>query len=343
MRKNIYLSLLVALPIAVVAQPTINNAYNYTAGATVKNIRCTDIGQGNAGANQTWDFTSLTPVGGSKDTTKYWYTAPTSAAPVTGANLVERNSDSFYVYIKKTAAQDEVLAIADSSANNYDLTIKYTNSILFFKRPLTFGMTFTDNFAEQYTVSGFTLKGSGTITVNVDGYGTLKLPNNQTYNNVLRVEIVQHQSDTSVFPPAVATMDVVRYLWFDANHISPLLRIDAVDITSDLVNSSTSAAEYLFSEHDPLSVANTPKQNLQLNSTFTGNNLNINGAFETGKNYTTEVYNLSGQKIFQNTFAGGKNKYAFDMNTSLPGSIYLVSVTEAGNPSVSAVIRVAKL
>ncbi len=342
MKNFLYTFLILIVPARLMAQPTINNAYNYSTGTTVKNIRCVDMGAGNAGANQTWDFTSLTPVGNGKDTARYWYMSPASNAPVSGANLVEKSSDSTYVYIKASAAQDEILAIADSSAGNYNLTVTYTNSVLFFKRPLTYGMNFTDNSAEQYSVSSFNLQGSGNISFKVDGYGTLKLPNNQTYNDVLRVEIKQHQSDTVQFPaPSVAVMDVTRYLWFDANHRSPLLRIDAVDITSDLFTNSKSFAEYLYEEHAS-AVADVQKQNMELTGSFSGNTLYLNGSFDTKKDYIVQVYNLNGQKVYQSTFTGVGQQHIFTANSPLPQGLYLVSVTENGNNYNNTTIKVPK-
>jgi hypothetical protein len=341
MKHKIYYLLLTVAPAVAIAQPTVPNALNYSVGATVKNIRCNDIGPGGAGANQTWDFSSLTPVGGGKDTAKYWYVAPGSNAPVSGANIVEKNSDSFYVYAKKSASQDEVLAIADSSAGGQNFTVKYTNSMLFFKRPLTFGMTFTDEFTEQYTVQTFTLKGRGKDTVTVDGWGTLKLPGGATYNNVLRVEIKQHQSDTVQFLNSVARLDAIRYLWFDDKHISPLLRIDAVEITSDAINNSTSYAEYLHFEHDPANVENMQHGKMEFSAAFNNNTIALAANFSSGKSYDLVVYNMSGQRVYANTFIANSTRQAFDLNSDTPSGVYLVTVAETGTSNTS-IVKVSK-
>jgi hypothetical protein len=74
--------------------------------------------------------------------------------------------------------------------NNNTLSFNFTNTAVAAKYPMAFGTSISDNFSGTFV---FSLNGtcSGTLTSNADGYGTIKLPNNLTLTNVLRVKSVQ--------------------------------------------------------------------------------------------------------------------------------------------------------
>jgi hypothetical protein len=58
--KKLYLLTLIALPLKMMAQPTITSMENYTTGITFKYMNCdSNVTPGASGAAQTWNFTSL--------------------------------------------------------------------------------------------------------------------------------------------------------------------------------------------------------------------------------------------------------------------------------------------
>ncbi|MFI5222431.1 MAG: hypothetical protein ACHQK8_08905, partial [Bacteroidia bacterium] len=77
MKKQFSILILAILPAFLCAQPTINNAENFTIGTVLTFQQCnsTGVSAGNSGASQTWDFTTLTSLG---TTSTEWMVAPSS-------------------------------------------------------------------------------------------------------------------------------------------------------------------------------------------------------------------------------------------------------------------------
>jgi hypothetical protein len=144
------------------------------------------------------------------------------------ANLVERYSDGRFVYVNKTATENYLLGFADTVN---DLIMSYPDPMLFIKRPITYMDTYTDTYTTSYTAAGFELKGKGTCTVTADGYGTLILPNG-TYNNVLRLRIVESQQDTIIQFGTTVNVTTTIHIWFDAAHTSALMKIDSTQAST---------------------------------------------------------------------------------------------------------------
>lgn len=62
MKKRFTLLMLAIIPRIIWAQPIITNAEDFTIGTVLKFQKCnpTSVSAGSAGANQTWDFSTLT-------------------------------------------------------------------------------------------------------------------------------------------------------------------------------------------------------------------------------------------------------------------------------------------
>lgn len=209
MKKQFTLLMLAIIPTIVWAQPTITNAEDFTIGTVLKFQKCnpTSVSAGNAGANQTWNFSTLTSL---PDTTTEWMVLPsstTNGSLFPTANQVEKYSDGRFVYVTKTANENYLVGFIDTTSS-YPAT-HYPNPMLFAKRPLNYGTIVTDTF----TITGSSAL--GIVTINPDAYGTLILPNG-THNNVLRVKI------TEVHP----WFNFIVYVWFDGINTSALLKID---------------------------------------------------------------------------------------------------------------------
>lgn len=254
MKKYIYIIVLLNLvPSITWGQLTIHKAEDFSVGTVLKFQQCDFIGvyPGAAGANKTWDFSTLTII---QDTTTEWMVTPASTPKgnlFPTANLVEKYSDGSFVYLRKTADSNFLVGFYDS-ANN--ITMHYPNDVLFALRPISYGNTITDNFSDNYVTGPFTLKGRGNTTIEADGYGTLILPNN-TYNNVLRVKITQIQYDTVIATSTPVTVANISYVWFDDAHTSGLLKIDSTRTPSY----SGKTVAYLISEYTSIAaVHNMP-------------------------------------------------------------------------------------
>lgn len=226
MKKRFTLLMLAIIPSIIWAQPIITNAEDFTIGTVLKFQKCnpTSVSAGSAGANQTWDFSTLTAL---PDTTTEWMLSPsstTNGSLFPTANQVEKYSDGRFVYVNKTATENYLVGFIDTTSI-YPAT-RYPNPMIFATRPLNYGTIVTDTF---------TMAGSsaiGIITINPDAYGTLILPNG-THNNVLRIKI------TEVHP----WFNFVVYVWFNGINTSALLKIDNQPNVEYLLSETTGIGE----------------------------------------------------------------------------------------------------
>lgn len=242
MKYKILFSLVLILPVLVNAQLKIKNAEDFKTGTVLRFEICdtTGITAGNGGENQTWDFSKLKLK---SDTNTEWIVLP-SATPYAGkfptATQVEKYSDGSYVYVEKEKDQSNLVGYASAY-----MVIAYPKPVLFAKRPISYKAKYSSNFTDNFTMSGMSFSGSGTATIEADGYGQLILPD-KTYKNVLRVKVTQLQTDTIKQYGSVSRMNTITYAWFDGKSTSALFKIS---YTKSMSYNSASV-EYLLSEEN---------------------------------------------------------------------------------------------
>ncbi|GAB4488958.1 MAG: hypothetical protein OHK0019_05900 [Saprospiraceae bacterium] len=166
----------------------------------------TGVTQGNAGANQNWNFSGLQPLVGIA-LVQYFYLAPSSTPPRFASKFPTANfairigpaSDTAVnVYSIKSANQWEFLGIKNDSIEQV-----YTNTDIQLKN-LSFNGSFTDNFANTTdNGTGFIFYGEGSRTITYDGYGTLKTPAG-TFFNAMRLKGISSQVDSADFGVGVS-------------------------------------------------------------------------------------------------------------------------------------------
>ena len=264
--KNLALFLFALISNLVWSQPTITNAEDFAIGTTLKFQKCDplNVSPGNAGPNQTWDYSNITTL---PDTSIEWMLSPsstTNGSLFPTANLVVKVSNGQFTYITKTENENNIVGFIDTSAS-FPPTY-YTNPMVIAKRPITYGTIITDTF---------TLSGSqdlGTVTIEPDAYGTLILPNG-TYSNVLRTKISQ------IHPWFSYTL----YAWFDGISNSAIMKMD------DLQN-----VEYLLSEEISVGISETnPKRDFNFYPNPSSNSF----LFETERPGELVVTNNLGQVV----------------------------------------------
>lgn len=290
----------------MIAQPVIGNAEDFTIGTVLEFQKCdtTGVTPGNAGANQTWDFSSLVPL---SDTLIQWIVPPSSVPNgdlFPDANLVEKDSEGRLVFVNKTDSESYGVGF-DDMTDTYPPLV-YSDPMLFMKRPITYGTTFTDTFVFQGS------PGTGIITVEADGYGTLILPNG-IYNNVLRVKF------TETHPYFTATI----YTWFDGTHTSALLKITNA-------SSEPPSVEYLLNESTPSAIDKGNSSNFHIK--VFPNPFTSSTHIELGKispNLSLVVENVFGQKVKQlEPFSGQTITLTRD---NLPSGLYFLRlITQEG-------------
>jgi hypothetical protein len=154
--------------------PSVGDTYIQVAVSTV-------ISPGPAGANQTWDFSSL-----SGTATPYGYVslaASQDQASFPNANLVEGVSGAEN-YFKKNATE---FSIEGQFVVNSVRSI-FTDSKEFYVLPITYNDVFNETFSGsiENIAQGQTFTADGTVQITADGHGTLILPYG-TVTDVLRI------------------------------------------------------------------------------------------------------------------------------------------------------------
>jgi len=202
------------------SQITLTSAISPVAGDVEKIIDCdtTGVSQGNAGANQTWNFTGLVR----QDSTLLTWVASGStpySAQFPTSNVASTIDNSNYSYI--TASSANILV------NGYGgpiLVVVNTDPQTFIQFPFQYNSSFTDNFSANYNAGGFNVIRTGTSTVTSDAWGTINLPFGSF--NALRVKYVISTKDSSNpgFPVVIIT-NITSYVWFGEGKKFPVCEI----------------------------------------------------------------------------------------------------------------------
>jgi hypothetical protein len=202
---------------SLLAQPTLDANNNVPAAGSEYPISIgTYLFPGPTGPNQVYGFWDLVGTGNRNIS----YVAPSAtptSAQVPGVDLLSTDGGTDTLFLGISSTGQEVLA---------ELTglglVKYTDPLLELKYPCTFGTTWSDDASASYTVSGFAVTRTGTISGIGDGYGTLELPA-VVIPNVLRVTVTRRLFDQS---PVVNVRrnSVVTYYFSEAVR-HPVLRL----------------------------------------------------------------------------------------------------------------------
>lgn len=250
------LSVFFTVPFLINAQSPINNYFSVPLSQYVDVTG--PIDHNPTGSNAVWDFGSLTSSVVNIDT----YAAPTATEVATypGTTQVFTITDDAMntsVAFFKVDGSD----ISLTGANNPELTIDYnTDNAFVGSYPLTFGSAINvDNIAGELQAQGQSSNYTGTITVDVDAYGSLafEVVGQGTYSgDVTRILTVQDISFTvgGIFP-GTATISNYNY-YKDADGALVFRSSDGIiSVPSLNINIPISSAEALVT--NTLSITNT--------------------------------------------------------------------------------------
>ncbi len=333
MKKLLFV--LLSLPTLASAQRSYNNLDNFSIGdkATYVDVNESGMQAGNAGANIIWDFSSASLL---PDTIRISIVSPASTTwgnIFSGADITERHSDGRYYYYQKTANNNFLIGFADSSRNTVSYYTK--NSAMFANRPMKYTDSVTDVFEDSSDFSGAPVTGGGYGKVTADGYGTLKLPGNVTYSNVLRLKIYQYQADSFEISPGVKQTFIAitsSYWWYDTVSNFAVFKLDSFSVGG-------------FSDKRARMLYKTPT-NIQrmsyaddLNCYVADGLLHIDKGLLTDRDYSVSLYDISGRQLEAHTVKG-KQHIALNIKTALVPNVYIVRIIDYNN-SIIAVKRIA--
>lgn len=205
MKKIIVTSCGLLAAVSGMAQPTITyDRHGLQAGDVHQTRRVTTVEPGASGANVTWDFSACEIIGN----------VQTEALESSGAHTAVRNDGNVVFQFDATPYGNDYYGYA---TNSY--SVVYENPVLKTKYP--FG--FLDQHSGEF--SGYIAQGNsktpveGTYSSEVDGCGTLKLPNGVTLNSVLRVKTTEAQK--RLYASTVSNTEV-KYLWYSQDFRYPV-------------------------------------------------------------------------------------------------------------------------
>ncbi|HHB79494.1 MAG TPA: T9SS type A sorting domain-containing protein [Saprospiraceae bacterium] len=145
----------------------------------------------NNGANQTWDFSSLT---GALDTFSYIDVAnSTDPNSFPNATMVAKLGNNGENYYEATATELSYWGGITFNQRRTDMTDK--REVMVF--PITYNDVFNNTYAAVVTANGLALNLTGTSQIKATGFGDLITPYG-TVHNVLKIETVSNYSYTGV-------------------------------------------------------------------------------------------------------------------------------------------------
>jgi hypothetical protein len=322
MKKLVYALLTLALPMSAMAQPVIDSAEYYHVGQTFNYRHCSNVTPGPAGANQNWNFASVTDSLIEIDTVL----AATSPANA----LLTFNGITTYLSISDT---ETAVTGIDFGAQ---ASVSYNSNITSVLHPISYLDTATSNFTEVLSaaVNG---TGAGNSLMKVDGYGTLITPQG-TFTNVLRVKFNQTEIDTTGL--GNETITVVSYRWFDSSHKQPLMRIDSMSGSGLAPILITSTAYY--TTDTPTAVKNIAQKRFT-NAHLDNNGLTLKANLTQGQEYRIALIDMNGHLVYIKTFAAsGRELEHFAIPVELPAGTYVGSISQLNTNEQVLTIKVAK-
>ena len=331
MMKYFFTLLVLMLPILGIAQ--VHNAENYNPGDQLHYMICTmPDSPGSAGTSIIWDFHAQQDSGNGQRTTWVLYDSTTgdiflssNPVPISGSKIHKTTTQNFLT-----------TTLAPPATYTYDA------GVLLIDRTLTYGLMDSNAYSSSIAVAANTLTGSGTSKIVVDGIGTVMTPVG-TFNNAVRVKRTVDNID-SVTGTSLRNLQV-SYLWYDSLHTAPLFRIDSLyRVGTGFLQPNTittGTAEYLQAIF-PAGIRNIEQSKITATAHLSDKGLLLNAALNSGTTYSLGLFNISGQKLYGNTFIAEGSIQHFDLNVQLPAGTYVLVVAYAdgsGTPIVTRLIN----
>jgi hypothetical protein len=322
MKKTLRLTIYTLFSVTAFAQgPIISSDLNPSPGLTYTDNQTTYMAPGSAGANQTWDFSSLTSSG--------TMTSNVSAATNNGANMLLDNgsSQSYYSF---TSTEQELKEVIASGT-----TITYSNGEKTLQFPLSYNATYSDTFKANFLSNGtYPAVRSGSNTFTVDGYGTLILPN-QTVNDVIRIRFQQDYSDTiDIGYPYILNYTSDIYIWYKAGFKSPVLSI------VNFVGAGTTSDYGFYTNANNVSIDEVKNiEDVKIYGNPFTDLLTFSVEATKPLEIVYQITDMSGQVVYSSinaTLHNGSNKFTIPTN-NLKSGAYALKIMN-GNQAISKIL-----
>lgn len=165
----------------------------------VQQVTGLEVNAGAAGANQTWDLSS---IGAGTNFSRNMLPTTTSSAANTFPNatfvMAELYGDAFYELSSE--------GLSYWGVHDPPTTVVYQDPQKLISFPCSYNSSWTDNFQASWVSGGVNMTRTGSMTGLADGYGTLILPE-ATWTNVLRVKVTEVWTNS----PPQSQFEATRY------------------------------------------------------------------------------------------------------------------------------------
>ncbi len=331
------------------AQITITQTEMPVAGDTIFEAEDTippvSLTIGSAGADQSWDFSSL--ESDEMDTTYFLDPAATPyGSDFPGSNLTVFDiSDSFYVYINSTPTSVELLGFAgDIFGTGSAISLVLDDPQTFLNFPTEYESTFTDHSSRSTTLPnpGFLpqnfdsmrIVNNTTVVDTIDGWGTATTPMGDY--DVLRQKTIEYKVDTMLardtltgWTPIDTTLDTsYSYSW-----LAKGVKLSVVDVDMDSSGTNITGAKYSMTPPPP------PPSGIEKESPIPAvmdvypnpfaELTRVRFYLPKSGHTTIQVYDLLGQEarvLLDKSLPAGQHTAWFKA-TGLPSGVYLLKLS----------------
>lgn len=351
--KKLYLLILIQMLLVGLckAQPSFSRSSFPGVGfaATTYDVSSAILSPGNAGANQTWNFGSVT---GSGATNTLTMVTPTSTgfgsmfpSSDLAASTVSAGGNPAFAFYQTSSSV--IYLIGAGTNGTIPVMLQYSNPLTAITFPWTYNSMITDtyNATATYTVSGTTVMiyRRGQVNVLADGYGTLTTPNG-VYTNCLRTKTIDSSVDSILYvgipiPATISTNNSTSYNYFEPGTL--IQRFQMVFDTSNTSGTPTPSFSASYSSFSSSLPVLKEKKDLSIypNPAIYANEINLGTTEMNNGNASISIYNLNGNlvKRFETTILPGQ-PLPIDISEWSHG-IYTIQVDQENRLFTSQMIR----
>jgi hypothetical protein len=276
---------------------------------------------GNSGANQIWDLTTLA----TDSIVNYQIINPSGSTAIGTTNMVYQSKYDAECFYDSPSIRQLMGIVVDT------LSIIYTVPEVYLRYPVSYNASYSDPWAAGFSYGGYNYLEAGISTSNVDGYGTLNLPNGSTYNNVLRIHRSNNYKDSVEFVSEFITKKITSvddYQWYAQDVNYPLATVGTITSYTQttyhgtVINSSspttTYQAQYLVNISTGVNEVSQNKRGITIWPNPATDYFTVN----TTENATVSVISFNNCTVLEKEIHGSTPIPI----SSLPKGVYLVKI-----------------
>jgi hypothetical protein len=331
----LFLTCLLCFPLKVDGQSIVIdiNTVFQLGDETVIAICDNVVEPGPAGVNQTWDMTHLVE----SEEQSFEYVDPEDTPwgeDFSDATICGISWDNSFSYYEITPQGVSVIGYAgylDEEEEDY-FKMSFTEAEHMIPFPFEYQDVHTDDFAGSFEVMGFTGSFTGDLDFEVDGYGTLILPNG-TFHNVVRYRFFRTQTNVVGGQPSTQTKE--QWGWMSPEFSFWLM---IMEVTND--GFSDSHLVWYAKNPKPVNTANI--ETIEVNVFPNPHSISGNLQLDWNKQESAEVIlsSMDGRTVYTSKMElhEGSNNISL-LNANLSTGLYMLSIqTETTHGTTSLML-----